>query len=94
VAGFLKCSYYRVKVLHLLTTAAVVVVAVISFSGVQQIFIFRYTLFRLFCQWFRFVGNEVGGPISVVRAGADMAQYSPTALVGFAATLSGTRCND
>ena len=34
------------------------------------------------------VGSEVGGPISVVKAGAQMAQDSPQALVGFAATLS------
>ena len=34
------------------------------------------------------VGAEVGGPISVVKAGAEMAQVSPQALVGFAATLS------
>lgn len=35
-----------------------------------------------------FVGGEVGGPISVVKAGAQMAENSPQALVGFAATLS------
>lgn len=35
-----------------------------------------------------FTGTEVGGPISVVRAGASMADYSGVALVGFAATLS------
>lgn len=35
-----------------------------------------------------FTGTEVGGPISVVRAGASMAAYSGVALVGFAATLS------
>jgi len=35
-----------------------------------------------------FAGSEVGGPVSVVRAGAQMAEYSPVALVGFAATLS------
>lgn len=35
-----------------------------------------------------FTGNEVGGPISVVQAGAKMAESSPVALVGFAATLS------
>jgi len=35
-----------------------------------------------------FSGGEVGGPISVVKAGAQMAQNSPQALVGFAATLS------
>jgi len=35
-----------------------------------------------------FSGGEVGGPISVVKAGAQMAQDSPQALVGFAATLS------
>lgn len=33
-------------------------------------------------------GNEVGGPIAVVKAGAQMAEISPVALVGFAATLS------
>ena len=35
-----------------------------------------------------FKGGEVGGPISVVRTGASMAQATPTALIGFAATLS------
>ena len=35
-----------------------------------------------------FAGSEVGGPISVVKAGAQMAETSPQALVGFAATLS------
>lgn len=35
-----------------------------------------------------FQGSEVGGPISVVKAGAKMAESSPQALVGFAATLS------
>ena len=30
----------------------------------------------------------MGGPISVVTAGARMAEYSPTALLGFIATLS------
>jgi membrane-associated protease RseP (regulator of RpoE activity) len=34
------------------------------------------------------IGNDVGGPISVVKAGASMADTSPTALVGFAAALS------
>jgi RIP metalloprotease RseP len=36
----------------------------------------------------RFTGNEVGGPLSVVKAGSEMAQYSPVALIGFMATLS------
>mmetsp|Transcript_28188 Transcript_28188/g.38767 ORF Transcript_28188/g.38767 Transcript_28188/m.38767 type:complete len:458 (-) Transcript_28188:19-1392(-) len=35
-----------------------------------------------------FSGNDVGGPIAVVKAGAKMAEYSPSALVGFAAMLS------
>ncbi len=35
-----------------------------------------------------FTGTEVGGPISVVKAGASMAAYSNIALIGFAATLS------
>lgn len=35
-----------------------------------------------------FSGDEVGGPISVVRTGAQMALVSPLALIGFAATLS------
>lgn len=35
-----------------------------------------------------FTGTEVGGPISVVKAGASMAAYSNVALIGFAATLS------
>jgi membrane-associated protease RseP (regulator of RpoE activity) len=35
-----------------------------------------------------FQGAEVGGPISVVRTGAAMAESSGVALVGFAATLS------
>lgn len=35
-----------------------------------------------------FTGDEVGGPIAVVQTGAKMAQLSPTALIGFAATLS------
>eukprot|EP00601_Ochromonadales_sp_CCMP2298_P009303 CAMPEP_0173257970 /NCGR_PEP_ID=MMETSP1142-20121109/24094_1 /TAXON_ID=483371 /ORGANISM="non described non described, Strain CCMP2298" /LENGTH=450 /DNA_ID=CAMNT_0014192215 /DNA_START=100 /DNA_END=1449 /DNA_ORIENTATION=- len=35
-----------------------------------------------------FVGNELGGPIAVVSAGAAMAEYSPTALLGFIANLS------
>lgn len=35
-----------------------------------------------------FIGNEVGGPISVIKAGAQFAEVSPTALVDFAATLS------
>lgn len=35
-----------------------------------------------------FSGSEVGGPISVVKAGAQMAEISPVALVAFAATLS------
>jgi len=35
-----------------------------------------------------FSGNEVGGPIAVVKAGAQMAEYSPSALIGFIASLS------
>ena len=30
----------------------------------------------------RFSNNEMGGPIAVVKAGAQMAEYSPTALIG------------
>jgi len=33
-------------------------------------------------------GNEIGGPISVVKAGASMAEVSPLALVSFASNLS------
>jgi membrane-associated protease RseP (regulator of RpoE activity) len=33
-------------------------------------------------------GNEIGGPIAVVKTGADLAGVSNLALVGFAATLS------
>eukprot|EP01041_Mallomonas_annulata_P003368 gene3369-6668_t len=35
-----------------------------------------------------FVGNEVGGPLAVIQTGAQLASYSPTALIGFVATLS------
>lgn len=35
-----------------------------------------------------FTGAEVGGPISVVQTGAKMAEMSPTALIGFGASLS------
>eukprot|EP00607_Mallomonas_marina_P010059 CAMPEP_0182417356 /NCGR_PEP_ID=MMETSP1167-20130531/1797_1 /TAXON_ID=2988 /ORGANISM="Mallomonas Sp, Strain CCMP3275" /LENGTH=386 /DNA_ID=CAMNT_0024590843 /DNA_START=175 /DNA_END=1335 /DNA_ORIENTATION=- len=35
-----------------------------------------------------FTGSEVGGPLAVVQTGAQMASISPTALLGFAATLS------
>ncbi len=33
-------------------------------------------------------GNDLGGPISVVNAGARLAEYSPAALLGFIASLS------
>lgn len=33
-------------------------------------------------------GNEIGGPIAVVKAGASMAELSPLALFSFASTLS------
>eukprot|EP00596_Hydrurales_sp_CCMP1899_P007035 CAMPEP_0119034236 /NCGR_PEP_ID=MMETSP1177-20130426/1245_1 /TAXON_ID=2985 /ORGANISM="Ochromonas sp, Strain CCMP1899" /LENGTH=383 /DNA_ID=CAMNT_0006991537 /DNA_START=465 /DNA_END=1616 /DNA_ORIENTATION=+ len=32
--------------------------------------------------------SEMGGPIAVVKAGAQMAEYSPVALIGFMASLS------
>jgi len=35
-----------------------------------------------------FKGNEIGGPIAVVKTGAELAGVSDLALVGFAATLS------
>ena len=35
-----------------------------------------------------FTGSEVGGPLSVVKTGAKMAGYSPSALLSFAAALS------
>jgi len=33
-------------------------------------------------------GGDVGGPISVIKAGAQMAEVNPTALIGFIAALS------
>ena len=39
-------------------------------------------LFLAFYSLVRFSNNEMGGPIAVVKAGAQMAEYSPTALIG------------
>ena len=49
---------------------------------------FRFSNILSFFLYHSVIGNDVGGPLAVMQTGAQMAQYSPLALVGFAATLS------